>query len=271
MDENNFDLSKINNKLVYSLSFILILYGLKDFMISWFPKDFSISLFNLVLTINDTISFMVLILFVSIYLYGVNYLFLNPLSKIEKFFNNFASILWFIFFIFPIFIGVILFSQEVFSSQESAIRFIPLIFVLLSILLSNWSQKQSRKMDLLILDKQIELLKSKSPNEDRTAEFLRYYLILESLIKRALVERIKIPISNPKSINLAGATNILLNHKEIKLTTKTILWDLWALRNKVIHEEYALTEKEIQKVKDAIRELDFDLKESENKEENANK
>jgi len=267
MSEETFDFSQINNKLVYSLSFILILWGLRDFVVSWFPDKFSTNLFGFILSIESMISLMVLILFISIYLYGINYLISNPLNELKKYINFIASTFWFIFFIFPIFIVIILLLKEVFANLGSLATFILLMFGLLSGWMANWSQKQSREMDLLILDKQVEFLKSKLSEKDRTSEFLRYYLILESLVKSALVKRIKIHVDHNKSINLEGATNMLLVDKNIKLHTKEELWGLWGLRNKIVHGEYDVSEKEIQRIKDAIRNLDFDLKESENKDE----
>jgi len=262
MDEENKDFNWVNNKVVYSLSFILIIWGLKDFILSWFPKNFSLDLFWMNISPTNILNFMILILFLSLYFYGINYVIKNPLSKTKNYFNNIASFLWFIFFFFPIFVLIVLFIQSLLVDKELLVNIISLLFALLGMWMSSFSQKQSRQLDLMILDKQIENLRLQPTKKDNTAEFLRYYLILESLIKRALVEKIKIPIDHNKSIHLAGAANMLLVNKSIKVQTKENLWKLWELRNKVVHGEYKVSDKEIQQVRDSIRDLDFDLKES---------
>ena len=254
----------VNNRIIYSLSFILIIFELKEFIISWFPTDFKVNLFSITLAPINLINSMLIILLASLWLYGINYLIKNPLNKIKKTINGFASFLWFIFLIFPVFIIVLIFVHSAISQKEGIIVLIPLFFSLLGLLLSWWSQKQGKQLDLLILDKKIEFLKLQKSKLDQTSEFIRNYLVLEALVKKIFVEKKGVSFGMDRPINLRMTTNLLLKEKLISIQTKNLLDKVSDLRNKIVHAEHKATQTEIRKVEEVIKKLESDLKPGEN-------
>ena len=72
-----------------------------------------------------------------------------------------------------------------------------------------------------------------------------------------------ISIEEDESIDIPGATNILLDKKIIKSRTKEEINKLEILRDKIVHEEYRISEKEVGQIKDAIKKFDLDIKEYE--------
>ncbi len=259
MNEDN-EFGWMNNRVVYSLSFILIIWELKGFIISLFPNTFSINFYNLPFTPTRILDSMLLLLLISLYLYGFNYLIKDPLSKTKKYLNSIASFLWFLFLFFPFFMAILFIFQLAVNSKGIVLSVAIFLFCLFAELISSRYLKKDREIELLKLDKQIEAIKIAPKSQDNVAEFLKHYIILESLIKRTIVEKMKISIDPNKSIHLIGATNMLLADNLIDSNTKISLDKLWELRNKVVHEEEKVSEKEIEKVRDAIRDLDYNIK-----------
>ena len=137
------------------------------------------------------------------------------------------------------------------------------LFALSGIFASIWSERKDREFDSMELDDEIEKLKLEPANKDNVAEFLREYMLLEFLVKNAIVEKMNISIEEDESIDIPGATNILLDKKIIKSRTKEEINKLEILRDKIVHEEYRISEKEVGQIKDAIKKFDLDIKEYE--------
>jgi len=251
--------SWIDSKVVYSLSFLLIIYTLKDSILLLFPQGISFEFLWWEVSPIQFFNLITLMLFLSVYFYGINYVIKNPLSKIKKYTNVLASILWTISFISPFYILIILFFHTLLIEGVTLV-IISLFFVLFGIVTSIWSEKQERESDSMELEQEIEKLKLEPANHDKVAEFLRYSLILESLVKDAIVDKINISIEEDESIDLAGATNMLMEKGFIKPETKEKIKKLKGLRERVIHEEYAITEREIEQIKNTIKEFDSDIK-----------
>lgn len=255
--ENNDSLfSGTNPKVIYSLSFILILWSLKNFIISWFPENFLIPIFKRGLSVDNILNIMILILFVSIYLYGVNYVIQNPLNKFRKIISQTASILWFIFFTFPIYILIYFVVNNIYSNPEILAVVLSVISVIISFLLTNFTRNQSIKVDLLIIDKQIENLKIMKVGTGMSSEYLRNYFMLELIIKKILISKLELPIEYDKTINLFNATNVLSKNNLIGMQTKTEIEDVLKIRNKIVHKSYLPSQKEINKAKELVKKLE---------------
>jgi uncharacterized protein YutE (UPF0331/DUF86 family) len=251
--------SWIDSKVVYSLSFLLIIVTLKDSILSFFPSEISFEFFGGMISPSKLIDVVISVLFMSIYFYGVNYVIKDPLSKVKKYANVIASSLWTISFVSPFYILIILFFHSLLL-EGFALMIISTLFVLFGVVTSIWSAKQERESDSMELEQEIEKLKLGPTNENKVAEFLRYSLILESLIKDAIIDKINISIEEDESINLNEATNMLIEKRFIQPQMREKIRKLKELRNKVIHEEYAVNEKDIKELKDVIKEFDLDIK-----------
>ncbi len=261
MDENKL-FSWIDSRVVYSLSFLLIIFTLKDPILLLFTEGISFQFLWFNISPEKFINFIILIQFLSIYFYGINYIVRDPLNRMKRYLNSAGSILWFISFFSPFYIVIILFFQTLLI-EGLTMTIISLIFALSGIFASIWSERKDRELDSMELDDEIEKLKLEPANKDNVAEFLRYYLILEFLVKNAIVEKMNISIEEDESIDIPGATNILLDKNIIKLKTKEEINHLEVLRDKIVHEEYKISEKEIEQIKDSIKKFDLDIKEYE--------
>jgi len=257
-DENKF-FSWIDSKVVYSLSFLLIFFTLKESILQLFPSGMSFEFFWFNISPERFINFLIFIQFLSIYFYGINYIIKDPLSKTKKYFNVFGSILWFLSFFSPFYVVIVLFFQPLLI-KGIVLPIFSLAFVLFGIFASIWSEKQERESDSMDLEEEIEKLKLEPAAKDNVGEFLRYYMILESLIKDAIVDKIKISIEEDESINLVGAANMLLDKNLIQYNTKEKIQKLEMIRDKIIHEEYKISEKEIENLKDTVREFELDIR-----------
>ena len=262
MAEDNKIFSWIDNKVVYSLSFLLIIFTIKDSILALFPVGISFQFLWFNVSPEKFLTSIFLIQFLSIYFYGVNYIVKDPLNKVKRYFNHIASILWFISFFSPFYIGLILISQTILT-KGLILTAISLVCILLGIFASVWSERKDRELDSMELDDEIEKLKLEPANKDNVAEFLREYLLLEFLVKNAIVEKMNISIEEDESIDLAGATNILLDKEIIKLKTKEEINKLWKIHDKIVHEEYKISEMEIGQIREAIKKFDLDIKEYE--------
>jgi hypothetical protein len=262
MAEDNKLFSFIDSKVVYSLSFLLILFTLKDAILLLFPSGISFEFLWFNVSPEKFLNFIMLIQFMSIYFYGINYIIRNPLNKMKRYMNGIASVLWFVSFLSPFYILMILLLISLFS-KGIILTIVSLVFVIFGIFASIWSERKDRELDSMELDDEIEKLKLEPANKDNVAEFLREYMLLEFLVKNAIVENMNISIEEDESIDLAGATNILLDKQIIKFKTKDEIGKLWKLHDKIVHEEYSISEKEIGQIKEAIKKFDLDIKEYE--------
>jgi len=251
--------SWIDSKVVYSLSFLLIIYTLKDSILLIFPAGISFKFLWGTVSPSQFFNLITLMLFISVYFYGVNYVIKNPLSKMKKYANVIASILWTISFISPFYILIILFFHSLLI-EGITLTIISLLFILFGIITSIWSEKQERESDSMDLEQEIEKLKLEPANSDKVAEFLRYSLILESLVKDAIVDKMNISIEEDESIDLDNATNMLIEKRFIRPETREKIKKLKLLREKIIHEEYVVTEREIEQIKDTIKSFDLEIK-----------
>ena len=259
MEENKL-FSWIDSRVIYSLSFLLIIFTVRDSIISFFSEGVSLKIFWFDVSPARFLDAIILILVLSIYLYGINYITQDPLNKLKRYLNNIASVLWFISFFSPFYLMIIFFFKP-FLANGILLTIISLFFVGAGILASIWSERQSREMDSMELEEEIEKLKLEPTNKDSVAEFLRYYLILDSLVKNAIVEKMKISIEEDEPINLSEAINRLFNNNFIKLKTKEKFKELGEIRNRIVHGEYKISEKEIEQIKGAIKEFEEDIKE----------
>ena len=262
-DENKL-FAFIDSKVVYSLSFLLIIFTLRDSIISLFSSGITFKILWFDVSPSQFLSAIIFIQFMSIYFYGINYVIKDPLNKVKRTMNWIASMLWFISFLSPFYILIILLAQSLFS-KGIILTIISLIFAASGIFASIWSERKDRENDSMELDDEIEKLKLEPANKDNVAEFLREYLLLEFLVKNAIVEKMNISIEEDESIDLAGATNILLDKNIIKFKTKDEINRLWKLHDKIVHEEYKVSEKEIEQIKEAIKKFDLDIREYEGK------
>jgi len=251
--------SWIDSKVVYSLSFLLIIFTLKDSILLLFPSGISFEFLFWDISPNQLFNVITLLLFLSVYFYGVNYVIKDPLSKIKKYSNVIGSILWTTSFISPFYILIILFFHT-FLIEGITLIIVTLIFVLFGIITSIWSEKQERESDSMDLEQEIEKLKLEPAKSDKVAEFLRYSLILESLVKDAIVDKMNISIDEDESIDLADATKMLVEKRFIQPETKERIKRFKLLRDKIIHEEYVVTEREIEQIKSTIKEFDSEIK-----------
>ena len=258
-DENKL-FSWIDSKVVYSLSFLLIIFTLKEAIVSLFPSGISFEFLWMNISPDKFISGLIFIQFLSIYFYGINYIIKDPLSRTKKYFNVIGSILWFLSFFSPFYIIIVLFFQSLLI-KGIVLTIFSLMFIGFGIFASVWSERQERESDSMDLEEEIEKLKSEPAAKDNVAEFLRYYMILDSLIKDAIVDKMKISIEEDESVNLIDASNILLDKKVIQHDTKEKIHKIEMLRDKIIHEEYKISEREIEIIKDAVREFEEDLRE----------
>ncbi len=261
MDENKL-FSWIDSRVVYSLSFLLIIFTLKDPILLLFTEGISFQFLWFDISPSRFIDFIILIQFLSIYFYGINYIVRDPLNKMKRYLNSIGSVLWFISFFSPFYILIILFFQTIFV-QGLMLTILSALFALSGIFASIWSERKDREFDSMELDDEIEKLKLEPANKDNVAEFLREYMLLEFLVKNAIVEKMNISIEEDESIDIPGATNILLDKKIIKSRTKEEINKLEILRDKIVHEEYRISEKEVGQIKDAIKKFDLDIKEYE--------
>jgi uncharacterized protein YutE (UPF0331/DUF86 family) len=259
MAEDNKLFSFIDSKVVYLLSFLLIIFTLKDTILSFFSEgiEFEILWFNV--SPDKFLSTIVLLQFLSIYFYGINYVIKDPLNKAKRAMNWIASILWFISFLSPFYLLLILIAESLFS-EGIILTIVSLTFVASAIFISIWSEKKDRELDSMELEEEIEKLKTEPAAGDNVAEFLRYYQILDSIIKNAIVEKMNISIDEDEAINLSGASNILHGSTWINADTREKIKKMESVRNKVIHEEYRVSEKEIEQIKDMIKDFDEDIK-----------
>ncbi len=257
-DENKL-FSWIDSKVVYSLSFLLIIFTLKESIVSLFPSGISFEFLWFNIPPEKFINALIFIQFLSIYFYGINYIIKDPLSRTKKYFNVIGSILWFLSFFSPFYTIVVLFFQSLLI-KGIVLTIFSLMFIGFGIFASVWSERQERESDSMDLEEEIEKLKSEPAAKDNVAEFLRYYMILDSLIKDAIVDKMKISIEEDESVDLIDATNILLDKRVIQNNTKEKIHKIEMLRDKVIHEEYKISEKEIETIKEAVREFEFDLR-----------
>jgi uncharacterized protein YutE (UPF0331/DUF86 family) len=263
MEENKL-FSWIDSKVIYSLSLLLIIFTIRDSIVSLFSEGISLRLFWIDISPGQFIDGIILILFSSVYIYGINYMIQDPLNKLKRYFNHIASALWFISFFSPFYIIIILFLESVLV-EGIILTIISLLFAGAGILASILSEKQMREMDSMELEEEIEKLKLEPTNKNNVAEFLRYYLILDSLVKNALVEKMKISIDEDEPINLSEAIKRLFRNNFIKSKTREKFQKLGELRNKLVHGEYNISEKEIEQIKEAIKEFEEDIKEGKNK------
>lgn len=259
MAEENKLFSWIDSKVVYSLSFLLIFFTLKDAIVLLFPSGSSFEFLWMDISPDKFINALIFIQFLSIYFYGINYIIKNPLSRTKKYFNVIGSILWFLSFFSPFYILVVLFFQSLLI-KGIVLTIFSLAFIAFGIFTSIWSEKQERESDSMDLEDEIEKLKSEPVAKDNVAEFLRQYMILESLIKDAIVDKMKISIEEDESINLVGAANMLLDKNVIQYNTKEKIHKIEILRDKIVHEEYKISEKEIDSIKDLVREFELDIR-----------
>jgi uncharacterized protein YutE (UPF0331/DUF86 family) len=257
-DENKL-FSWIYSKVVYSLSFLLIIFTLRDSILLLFPSGISFEFLWMEVSPDKFLNITILVLFLSVYFYGINYIIKDPLSKIKKYTNVLASILWAVSFLSPFYILIILFFHSLLI-KGIALTIFSLLFVLLGIFVSIWSEKQERESDSMDLEQEIEKLKLEPEAKNSVAEFLRYYMILESLIKDAIVDKIKISIEEDESINLMEAADMLLDKGFIEHKTKEDIDKLEMLRNRIVHEEYKISEKEISQIKELVRNFDSNIK-----------
>jgi hypothetical protein len=262
MAEDNKIFSWIDSKVVYSLSFLLIIFTLRDSILALFPSGISFQFLWFNISPERFLDAIFLIQFLSIYFYGINYVVKNPLNKMKRYFNNIASVLWFLSFFSPFYILIILFFNSVLANGL-VLTIVSILFLASAIFSSIWSERKDRELDSMELDDEIEKLKLEPANKDNVAEFLREYMLLEFLVKNAIVENMNISIEEDESIDLSGATNILLDKQIIKFKTKDEIGKLWKLHDKIVHEEYKISEKEIEQIKDAIKKFDLDVKEYE--------
>jgi hypothetical protein len=239
-------------KILYSLSFILVLWGLKDFILSWFPNNFSINLFSKAFSVNQIFGLMVLILFVSLYLYGVNYIISNPLNKFRKIINYLASAFWFIFFIFPLLILLLILLKEIFMNVGVFVIILSIVSSIGGFFMAFISQKITKRNDLLIFDKQIENLKLMKVENGMSAEFLKQYLLLELVVKKLLVLKLGVNLGYDKSINVFGISKYLFSKKYLKKKDVLSFKKIWELRNKIIHGEYLPSKKEIGEINEMV-------------------
>ena len=261
-DENKL-FAFIDSKVVYALSFLLIIFTLKDSIVQLFSSG-GFNIFWMNVSPGQFINFIILIQFLSIYFYGVNYIVQDPLNRMKRYMNSIASILWFISFLSPFYIMIILFFQSLFV-QGIVLSIISLFFAVFGVFASVWSERKDRENDSMELEEEIEKLKLEPPAKDNVSEFLRYYLILDSVVKNAIVEKMNISIEEDESIDLRGASNLLLDNNLIKYDTKEKINKIELLHTKIVHEEYKVSEREIEQLKIVIKEFEEDVKKARGK------
>ncbi|VVB83694.1 Uncharacterised protein [uncultured archaeon] len=262
-DENKL-FAFIDSKVVYSLSFLLITFTLRDSIISLFSSGITFKILWFDISPDQFLNAIIFIQFLSIYFYGINYVIKDPLNRVKRIMNWTASVLWFISFLSPFYILIILVAQSLFI-KGAILTIISLIFATSGIFASIWSEKKDRENDSMELEEEIEKLKLEPANKDNVAEFIRYYLILDSMVKNAIVEKMNIPIEEDESIDIKGASNLLLENNWIKLDTKERMNKIETLHNRIVHEDYKISEKEIEQVRGTIKEFDDDIKKAKGK------
>ncbi len=249
----------VNNRIIYSLSFILIIYELKDLIVSWFPKNFSLEIYKFHFTVLDLINSMLIILLVSLYLYGINYLIKNPLNKIKIYLNYVASFLWFLFLVFPLIILTTTLLNLALKQPDGLSMLILTIFLIVNTLMSIWFERQSRKIDSFLIDYKIQNLRLKYNERDHMSEFIRNYLKLELLLKKALLNKTGVSLVRDSFVNLQTIINLLLDKKWIAQELALEIKDIIKLRNFVIHGEHKITHFELEKIEKIISQVENSL------------
>ena len=268
MTENNLEIINksemgwLNNKLLFSLSFILVIYTLKGYLLGLFKQENLFSLFGINFLPEQLLNFMFLIFLISLYLYAFNYFFKDPLKfQFMSYLNKVASFIWALFLLFPFFIALI-FVLNLFISHKEVL--LSILGVILGGLLSFWmvklSLKQTRDLNLQLLDLIIERIKSSPVEKDKVSQFLRFYSILETQIKKSLLIIINLDVVNYKSINLQEAIRILHAKKFLDDNLNNLALNAWSLRNAIIHMNKEPSGKDIEMLKDIINKIELKLR-----------
>ncbi len=271
MVENNLELigksetSWLNNKLLFSLSFILVIYALKDYIVGLFQEDFVLSLFSINFLPEQLLNIMFLIFLISLYLYAFNYFFKDPLKfKFMNYLNKIASFTWALFLLFPFFIVLIWILKLLISNKEILFSILGVILgiggVLVGYKMGNLFSRQTKDLSLRTLDTIIEKIKYSPDRKDKISQFLKLYLILETQIKKSLLVVAGIDVVTYKSINLQEAIKALHVKKFINSNQRDLFLKIWNLRNEVIHINKKPSEKDIKKTENAIKEIEFKLR-----------
>lgn len=274
MVEEKNNLWNIDNKLIYSVTFLVALVTLKQEIINLLSSIGEINLWSLTISISTIINSMVLFLLISLYLYSFYYLF-DKVKNNEgvNFASWLAGLFWSLFIMSPLLVIVLITIKYLLIFLSGMVFFIstidPIIiiivvflFVIYSNSLNQKSQERAKAgmmeyLDRLITERTMCLSKEE---EDKNLRFVEAYNLLEIITRREFLRATSVFIPFEQPVNLSEAFKIIRARTGLySQVNLSLLSGFQSKRNKIVHGELKIEKVELEEILKSIRE-NFNLK-----------
>ncbi len=256
----------VQEKTIFALSFVLILFTLKDFILGLFSDSYRFNYFSFIISPQQILNAILIILLISIYFSAFNWITSDFKSRDKWWFRLTQKIshgAWIFAVIYPIFVaGWILldiFILELISPMinymgQNADNINIVISVIGTILAYMWINKTSKDTRKVIQDSTLETIGHQIGNyqiladksKDKREKYFYLYNILGLQIKKYMVKTFGHEIVSSAELNMSQAINFLSNKKLIKMESRNVFHKIIETRNLLAHKDSKISSNDIE-------------------------